>query len=53
MKGKILSVLFCLMLAFGMIFAACDDGDIVKNPSTDSNTVLDYTPGAGSGDFKP
>jgi len=52
MKGKILSVLFCLMLVFGMVFAACDNGEIVKDPSTGTNKVLDYTPGTGAGDFK-
>jgi len=50
MKGKILSVLFCLMLAFGMVFAACDNGAIEKNTSTDSNKVLDGGP-AGPGNF--
>jgi hypothetical protein len=52
MKGKILSVLFCLMLVFGMIFAACNDGDIIKDPSSDDgkNKVLDFT-GADADDF--
>jgi len=49
MKGKILSVLFCLMLVFGMIFVACDNGDIVKDTSSDDGKtkVLDFT-GHGS-----
>jgi len=51
MKGKILSVLFCLMLAFGMVFAACDNGPIEKDPSTDTNKVLDYSPGTNAGSF--
>jgi hypothetical protein len=44
MKGKILSVLFCLMLVFGMLFAACDNGAFTENPSKDDNNkkVLEY-----------
>jgi hypothetical protein len=51
MKGKILSVLFCLILVFGMLFAACDNGDYPKDPTKDADgvktdlnkTVLDFT----------
>ena len=56
MKGKIvLSVLFCFMLVFGMIFAACDNGVMPEDPSSfsisgtsfSSTGVLDFeTPGA-------
>jgi len=53
MKGKILSVLFCLMLVFGMVFAACDNGAIKEPPKNDGNDkVLDWD-GAGPSDFKP
>jgi len=41
MKGKILSVLFCLMLAFGMIFAACDNGPIIEDTSSKTGGVYD------------
>ena len=53
MKGKILSVLFCLMLVFGMIFVACNNGDIIKDPSSaDGKTkILDFTPGTNGDDF--
>jgi hypothetical protein len=59
MKGKILSVLFCLILVFGMFFAACDNGDYPKDPTkaadgtkneADQNkTVLDFTTKTQSG----
>jgi len=47
MKGKIvLSVLFCLMLAFGMI-VSCDNGAFPVDPNKDSDTVntLDHPEG--------
>jgi hypothetical protein len=49
MKGKILSVLFCLMLVFGMLLVACDNGEVPKNDTpTDFGTkggtqVLDFS----------
>jgi hypothetical protein len=52
MKGKILSVLFCLMLVFGMIFAACDNGDVPTDPYKDDakKTALDWQ-GGGTGNL--
>jgi hypothetical protein len=46
MKGKILSALFSLMLVFGMIFAACDNGAAPKIEPATGQTILD-TNGAG------
>jgi len=45
MKGKLLSVLFCLMLVFGMIMAACDNGAYPKDPNKDKDgkTTLDFS----------
>jgi hypothetical protein len=45
MKGKILSVLFSLMLIFGMIIVSCDNPDIIKDPTSDDgkNVVLDFS----------
>jgi hypothetical protein len=48
MKGKILSVLFGLMLVFGMVFVACDNGVAVKPPTGDT-IVLDFTGPGGNG----
>jgi hypothetical protein len=51
MKGKILSVLFSLMLVFGMIFAACDNGVQPDDPyksDPSKGKALDYTK-AGQG----
>jgi hypothetical protein len=47
MKGKILSVLFGLMLVFGMIFAACDNGAMPKIEPATGQTILDKTNGSG------
>jgi hypothetical protein len=45
MKGKVISVLFCLMLVFGMLLASCDDGAMPKDDSSsDGKTkILDVT----------
>jgi len=45
MKGKILSVLFTLMLVFGMLIASCDNGAMPEDPNkSDANkTTLDFT----------
>ena len=57
MKGKILSVLFCLILVFGMILAACDNGaapDIKSDPP--KKVILDSpdsTEGSVAGDLFP
>jgi len=50
MKGKILSILFCLMLAFGMIIASCDDGAMPKDPSSDDgkNVTTEFHGGLGA-----
>ena len=37
MKGKILIVLFSLVLAFGMVVVSCDNGDFPKDPNKDAN----------------
>jgi hypothetical protein len=43
MKGKIISVLFCLMLVFGMLLASCDDGAYPEDPKDDAKkTTLDW-----------
>jgi hypothetical protein len=44
MKGKILSVLFSLMLVFGMIIAACDNGAVLEDPTKDDTdkSTLDF-----------
>ena len=34
MKGKIISVLFCLMLVFGMFVVTCDNGALKEQPYT-------------------
>jgi hypothetical protein len=56
MKGKITSILFCLMLVFGLLIASCDNGATPKDPTFDDNgtktdlnkTVLDFSKqGAG------
>ena len=40
MKGKIISVLFCLMVVFGMLFVSCDNGALKEDPyKTDENKV--------------
>ena len=47
MKGKILlSVLFCLILVFGMLFAACDNGAAKEDPYKNDNTktAVDWNP---------
>jgi len=51
MKGKIISVLFCLMLIFGMILAACDNPAIIDDPTSKdgTNTVLDFPGHGGAG----
>jgi hypothetical protein len=36
MKGKILIVLFSLVLVFGMLVASCDNGDYPKDPTKDA-----------------
>jgi len=40
MKGKILSVLFCLMLVFGMIIASCDDGTLPLPPKSTATNLI-------------
>ena len=50
MKGKILSILFCLVLVFGMILAACDNGvapDIKQDPG--KKVILDSPASTESG----
>jgi hypothetical protein len=48
MKGKILSVLFCFMLVFGMLIVSCDNGDRPVDPNKDSTTgktTVDFATG--------
>lgn len=61
MKGKIISVLICLLVVFGMILAACDNGampsgDAIKtdtspNGSTTKIVIDLITAGEGGGDI--
>jgi hypothetical protein len=43
MKGKITIVLFSLVLAFGMLAASCDNGDLPKRDDKDYLTLVAYT----------
>jgi len=56
MKRKILTILFCLILVFGMAFISCDNGDFPKFEAGDieaqfmkdhdfSSTDLDFFDG--------
>jgi len=49
MKGKILSVLFSLMLVFGMFLASCDNGALPENPTKDKadESTLEFEGGSG------
>jgi hypothetical protein len=49
MKGKVLIVLFSLMLVFGMLVVSCDNGDFPKDPSKDAqgNDIVDNHKSAG------
>ena len=50
MKGKILSILFCLVLVFGMIFAACDNGVAPENKSeAGKKVILDFSKNSEDG----
>ena len=42
MKGKITIVLFSLVLAFGMLAASCDNGDLPKRDEKDALTLVAY-----------